>query len=121
MILILTMMMMVLLIVIVKWPAGTHNCLACQIILSLRKKEGSEILHAVLLCRTTSICAGQPQSVQNNLNLCRTTSICAKQPQFMQNNLNSCREKKPQKVTAYFRRLKHIFEPEIFSLARGYI
>ena len=66
------------------------------------------------LCRATSICAGQPQSVQNNLNLCKTTSIHAKQPQFVQ-------RKKTQKVTAYFRRLKQIFEPEIFSLARGYI
>ena len=66
------------------------------------------------LCRATSICAGQPQSVQNNLNLCKTTSIHAKQPQFVQ-------RKKTQKVTAYFRRLKRIFEPEIFSLARGYI
>ena len=66
------------------------------------------------LCRATSICAGQPQSVQNNLNLCKITSIHAKQPQFVQ-------RKKPQKVTAYFRRLKQFFEPEIFSLARGYI
>ena len=66
------------------------------------------------LCKATSICAGQPQSVQNNLNLCKTTSIHAKQPQFVQ-------RKKTQKVTAYFRRLKRIFEPEIFSLARGYI
>ena len=47
-------------------------------------------------------------------NLCKTTSIHAKQPQFVQ-------RKKTQKVTAYFRRLKRIFEPEIFSLARGYI
>ena len=46
------------------------------------------------LYMVTSICAGQPQSVQGNLNLCKTTSICAKQPQFMQNNLNSCRENK---------------------------
>ena len=66
------------------------------------------------LCRATSICAGQPQSVQNNLNLCKTTSIHAKQPQFVH-------RKKTQKVTAYFRRLKQFFEPEIFSLARGYI
>ena len=42
-------------------------------------------------CRTTSICARQPQSVQGNLNLCRATSICAKQPQSVQNNLNSCK------------------------------
>ena len=77
--------------------------------------------------KATSICARQPQSVQGNLNLCRATSICAKQPQSVQNNLNSCKttsiraEKKNPKVTAYFRRLKRIFEPEIFSLARGYI
>ena len=78
-------------------------------------------------CRTTSICARQPQSVQGNLNLCRATSICAKQPQSVQNNLNSCKttsiraEKKKQKVTAYFRGIKWIYELKIFSLARGYI
>ena len=49
------MMMMVLLIVIVKWPAGTHNCLACQIILSLREEEG-EILHAG---NSSSYCTNQ--------------------------------------------------------------
>ena len=51
------------------------------------------------LYMVTSICAGQPQSVQNNLNLCKTTSIHAKQPQFVQ-------RKKTQKVTAYFRGIK---------------
>ena len=79
------------------------------------------------LYMVTSICAGQPQSVRGNLNLCRATSICAKQPQSVQNNLNSCKttsiraEKKKQKVTAYFRGIKWFFEPEFFSLARGYI
>ena len=85
------------------------------------------VMSSFRLFMATSIGARQPQSVQGNLNLCRATSICAKQPQSVQNNLNSCKttsiraEKKTQKVTAYFRRLKRIFEPEIFSLARGYI
>ena len=43
------------LIVIVKWPAGTHNCLACQIILSLREEDG-EILHAG---NSSSYCTNQ--------------------------------------------------------------
>ena len=38
------------------------------------------------LYMVTSICAGQPQSVQSNLNLCKATSICAKQPQFVHSN-----------------------------------
>ena len=56
MMMILILMMMVLLIVIVKWPAGTHNCLACQIILSLREEDG-EIKHAVILCVTRNCLA----------------------------------------------------------------
>ena len=66
------------------------------------------------LCRATSICARQPQSVQGNLNLCKTTSIHAKQPQFVQ-------RKKTQKVTAYFRGIKWIYELKLFSLARAHI
>ena len=92
-----------------------------------RALKMESVMSSFRLFMATSIGARQPQSVQGNLNLCRATSICAKQPQSVQNNLNSCKttsicaEKKNQKVTAYFRRLKRIFEPEIFSLARGYI
>ena len=81
---------------------------------SIGARQPQSVQGNLNLCRATSICAKQPQSVQNNLNLCKTTSIHAKQPQFVH-------RKKPQKVTAYFRRLKRFFEPEIFSLARGYI
>ena len=71
-------------------------------------------------CRTTSICARQPQSVQGNLNLCRATSICAKQPQSVQNNLNSCKttsiraEKKNPKSNGLFQGDKMIFRTQIF-------
>jgi len=93
-----------------------------------RALKMESVMSSFRLFMATSIGARQPQSVQGNLNLCRATSICAKQPQSVQNNLNSgkttsirAEKKKNQKVTAYFRRLKRIFEPEIFSLARGYI
>ena len=79
-----------------------------------RALKMESVMSSFRLFMATSIGARQPQSVQGNLNLCKTTSIHAKQPQFVQ-------RKKTQKVTAYFRRLKRIFEPEIFSLARGYI
>ena len=71
-------------------------------------------------CRTTSICARQPQSVQGNLNLCRATSICAKQPQSVQNNLNSCKttsiraEKKKPKSNGLFQRDKMNFRTQAF-------
>ena len=99
-----------------------------------RALKMESVMSSFRLFMATSIGARQPQSVQGNLNLCRATSICAKQPQSVQNNLNSCKtssihakqaqfvhRKKNPKVTAYFRRLKRIFEPEIFSLAREYI
>ena len=72
-----------------------------------RALKMESVMSSFRLFMATSIGARQPQSVQDNLNLCKTTSIRA--------------QKKNQKVTAYFRRLKPLFEPEIFSLARGYI
>ena len=52
------------------------------------------------LYMVTSICAGQPQSVQNNLNSCKTTSIRA--------------EKKNPKSNGLFQGDKMIFRTRIF-------
>ena len=77
------------------------------------------------LYMVTSICAGQPQSVQGNLNLCKTTSICAKQPQSVQNNLNSCKttsiraEKKNPKSNGLFQRDKLNFRTQAFFSGYG--
>ena len=79
-----------------------------------RALKMESVMSSFRLFMATSIGGRQPQSVQNNLNLCKTTSIHAKQPQFVQ-------RKKTQKVTAYFRGIKWIFEPKLFSLARGHI
>ena len=92
-----------------------------------RALKMESVMSSFRLFMATSIGARQPQSVQGNLNLCRATSICAKQPQSVQNNLNSCKttsiraEKKKQKVTAYFRGIKWIYELKLLALARAHI